>query len=549
MYIAHAQSSSASAEQQEDDEDHTPVPPPPRMNQYLSNFLGLEDSHLPPDCIRGSWDAVSVAFSNYGLACGSFFYYPYCGWRESRYGGLLRGLPMGTVIALLLGIRGTFLGVYVALIGIFRTPRAIAGTFSGEVWDADEERWKPSNYSLQREYDSLPPIDDAAADLNTECSSSAAPRTRVKEMKFYDILEIPPNATAKMIRGAYYRLSLKYHPDKAPPGSNANQYRSKFEQVSEAYQTLSDPARRKRYDKNGRPTGDAAESPNIDAVVFFNVLFGCSKLEPLIGQLQLAQLFELGLGPDFDMEDVSLEDIGDWTTHLGMKEDYFSKKRTRREVTLALNLAKYLDAEECSDFLEHQKHEAIAACNAEPIARRFIVEISYVFINRSRRYLAEHGPWYRWPEAWNHRYDAWKRTWRRRYHTAKVAVKGTINSLSGAFYMSEGGEDGHEESNDNTVDVVMGDFVETLWGLTKMDIHTTLTSVCKKLLQDTGVSKEARLQRARRLFLLGRIILPEDILTNQAIYHSNSHEDLTILSGTARERLQEAMVSAISSSN
>lgn len=66
----------------------------------------------------------------------------------------------------------------------------------------------------------------------------------VSEQKnYYDILEISPGASADDIKSAYRKLARKYHPDVA--GALGAE---KFKAVREAYETLSDETKRKRYD-------------------------------------------------------------------------------------------------------------------------------------------------------------------------------------------------------------------------------------------------------------------------------------------------------------
>ena len=64
---------------------------------------------------------------------------------------------------------------------------------------------------------------------------------------YYKILGIQKNATKKEIKKAYRRLALKWHPDKNS-GPNKKSAEEKFKSISEAYQILSDPQKRKDYD-------------------------------------------------------------------------------------------------------------------------------------------------------------------------------------------------------------------------------------------------------------------------------------------------------------
>ncbi|MCH9661766.1 MAG: molecular chaperone DnaJ [Bacteroidetes bacterium] len=65
---------------------------------------------------------------------------------------------------------------------------------------------------------------------------------------FYDILGISKNATAAEIKKAYRKKAIEYHPDKNPGDSNAEEM---FKKAAEAYEVLSDPDKKARYDQYG----------------------------------------------------------------------------------------------------------------------------------------------------------------------------------------------------------------------------------------------------------------------------------------------------------
>ncbi|XWS21424.1 hypothetical protein CRYUN_Cryun30bG0053900 [Craigia yunnanensis] len=70
-----------------------------------------------------------------------------------------------------------------------------------------------------------------------------------KPKDYYKILEVDYDATEDAIRSNYIRLALKWHPDKQK--EDGNSATSRFQEINEAYQVLSDPVKRREYDKKG----------------------------------------------------------------------------------------------------------------------------------------------------------------------------------------------------------------------------------------------------------------------------------------------------------
>jgi DnaJ-class molecular chaperone len=73
----------------------------------------------------------------------------------------------------------------------------------------------------------------------------------VKFRDYYEVLGVPRAATAGDITYAWRRLSRKHHPDIQPPGERA-WAAEVFEEIREAYEVLSDPTQRAKYDSLGR---------------------------------------------------------------------------------------------------------------------------------------------------------------------------------------------------------------------------------------------------------------------------------------------------------
>lgn len=74
----------------------------------------------------------------------------------------------------------------------------------------------------------------------------------MEKRDFYEVLGVNKNATADELKKAYRKLAIKYHPDKNPGDKEAEE---KFKEAAEAYDVLSDPDKRAKYDQFGHSMG------------------------------------------------------------------------------------------------------------------------------------------------------------------------------------------------------------------------------------------------------------------------------------------------------
>jgi DnaJ family protein B protein 4 len=76
----------------------------------------------------------------------------------------------------------------------------------------------------------------------------------VVDTKYYNILEIKPDATDNDIKKAYKKMALKWHPDKNAEDKELAE--KKFKEIAEAYSVLGDKEKRANYDRNGNSNDD-----------------------------------------------------------------------------------------------------------------------------------------------------------------------------------------------------------------------------------------------------------------------------------------------------
>ncbi len=88
---------------------------------------------------------------------------------------------------------------------------------------------------------------------------------------YYEVLGVAREATAEDVKKAYRKLALQYHPDRNHGDHEAGE---KFKEVTEAFEVLSDPDKRHRYDRYGHAGLEGMAGGGFGGGVDINDLFG-----------------------------------------------------------------------------------------------------------------------------------------------------------------------------------------------------------------------------------------------------------------------------------
>lgn len=225
--------------------------------------------------------------------------------------GVAGGAVVGALGAAALAVGGAVSGVAQVGRGVAAVPQSILAPSEGKWWNETQGKWVLTNMNSEKNHLQGVPDDDSdilgkvqeEIDASVELSAGGSSGD-VKDMFYYNCLEVPANAEPAAIKRNYYLLARKYHPDKTDDAEAPE----KFKNIAEAYQVLSDPKLRTKYDKEGKEglspdKTSVGGSPNIDPAILFAFLFGSDLFTPYIGRLSTATSASVGDSPKISMED------------------------------------------------------------------------------------------------------------------------------------------------------------------------------------------------------------------------------------------------------
>lgn len=98
--------------------------------------------------------------------------------------------------------------------------------------------------------------------INTLINEANVLLRRSKDKDYYKVIGVPRDADDKQIKSAYRKLSKLHHPDKAAKqGLTKESAEKKMAEINEAYEVLSDPELRARFDRGDDPNTQGQQNP------------------------------------------------------------------------------------------------------------------------------------------------------------------------------------------------------------------------------------------------------------------------------------------------
>lgn len=395
-------------------------------------------------------------------------------------------------------IGGAVKGVVDIKRGVEAVPASISAPKKGKWWNETTSTWVYTDMSKVE----VPDNDDDILggienDLDSTDLTKHEPTGQVKDPYYYEALGVEPNADASKIKRQYYLMARKFHPDKNPGDDAAAE---KFKLVAEAYQVLSDPDLRVKYDKGGRDvlSGDKTSADDFqkpDPSLLLAFLFGSDRFNSFVGRLATSTSAMLGD-----------------TTKLSAKDARTLQERrcTRLAMTLVNRITPWVD-------MNFKETEVIWKIQAEELKKasygwELLKVIGMAYELAATQFLGSKDSGIGMPsiKKWatgklaGTRMAGTKNKNKWESQAAKmdiVMVQSKYQKLIETATSEQEKLKLQREMEEAAANVMM----RVIWHTTSVDITSTIHETCQMVFFDQSVNKKTREMRAKAVKRLGNI--------------------------------------------
>lgn len=479
----------------------------------------------------------------------------------------------------------------------------------GKIWDAKRKEWvfyfldqevKETTQALQDlqknyqdKYGKKPPNT-----TSTQGTEDQSDEPTVKDRLYYDWLGVRTDANDGQIRKAYFKLAKKWHPDK----NQEEEAQTRFHQINVAYQILSNPTARAKYDKEGPAAEtpdkeDGTDAANVDPMVFFHALFASDLVEPYIGELWLAttsnnvfsehsnhaenESSATGNGDSAKDEEAKAAEEDARMEFLSEQSLLQQKLRQGQCAQFMRSRLSEYDPENPQAFQQEAQKEAekiVAQASTPALGALYCQTLGRSWQLNAEAFLGRYnqaGDWWTGPLARTHQTASSVSTNLRLLGAGIQAATAGHRAMHHAQAVQESQmqQEGEKEESATATANGAGDadrndpnqaeaqlaqalnqslpaFLKLAWTMNQRDIQQTVKGTCTKFLDDAAVPIQDRFVRARAVRLLGQIFakVGETAVPNarQVLFKSTSEEiqqQLAVASLTTMAKAQGQEVS------
>lgn len=346
----------------------------------------------------------------------------------------------------------------------------------------------------------------------------------VKDTEYYDVLGVSPTATPMDIKKAYRKKAMQTHPDKNPNDPDAEK---KFQAVGEAYQVLSDPELRSRYDEFGKE--DAVPQQGFeDAEEYFSAIFGGDGFKDWIGEFSLfkdlndaSDMLDKEQGAEAPNSAGAIDSAGKTGGEVS-KPDEKSKKLSKEQKEKLIELEKKRreelgrQVEELSKKL-NERLDSFALAASQNRMDEFVTKLDHEIENLK---LESFGLELLYILAKVYKTKANNFIMSKKTHGISklfTGVRDNARSVKSAYNLLSTGLDAQrtlEQMNEVNVDeledyerakfesTMAGKALGVMWAMSKYELEKKLKDVCNKILNDPSVPTKVRLVKAKGLLFM-----------------------------------------------